>query len=160
MPEQIYGPCPSQPTYRTTSRPFRVYAACGSSQRLLVARPWIDRLIATGIEAYDWTRDPNWDLGRMPTDDELVQSAQRDETAIRTCDLFWYIVPDEKSEGAASELALARHLGKTIVASGEFGPRNIFALLIPKQMRFSSNRDAFSVICDIVEKRKTFHGEF
>jgi hypothetical protein len=148
------------PSQSSPKRSYRVYTASGSSQRLTVARPWIEQLIATGIEAYDWTRDPNWDLGRMPTEDEFIQSAQRDELAIRSCDLFWYIVPDEKSEGAASELSLARHLGKTIVASGEFGPRNIFALLIPRQMRFAANRDAFSVICDIESKFRSFRGEF
>lgn len=147
-------------TFNTPDRPFRVYLASGSSLRLTVAREWIERLQAERIEVADWTRDPNWDLGRPPTERELSESAIRCEEAVTYCDLFWYLVPDEKSEGAASELALARHLGKSIVASGEFGPRNIFALLIPREMRFSSHEAAFSVVCDIESKFRSFRGEF
>lgn len=96
----------------------------------------------------------------MPTEAEFIESAKRDESEIVRCDLFWYLVPNEKSEGAASELTLARQLGKSIVGSGEFGARNIFALLIPPSMRFPSHETAFSVICDIAEKRRSFCGEF
>jgi hypothetical protein len=144
----------------TPNRPFRVFLSSGSSQRLTVARPWIERLAATGIEAYDWTRDSNWDLGRMPTEDELIQSAQRDEHAVQACDLFWYVVPDEKSEGAASELALARHLGKRIVISGPVGARNIFALLVPKEARYQAHEEAFAKIVSIANDFAIYHGEF
>lgn len=85
----------------------------------------------------------------MPTEAEFVESARRDEVAIHRCDLFWYIVPEEKSEGAASELAMARALDKRIVASGEFGARNIFALLVPPEMRFPSHEAAFIAVCNI-----------
>jgi hypothetical protein len=157
MPEPISW-CNAPPP--SIKRPFRVYPASGSSQRLTIARHWIERLHDRGIEVYDWTRDPNWDLGRMPTEDEFVESARRDEVAIYQCDLFWYLVPEEKSEGAASELALARALGKRIVASGEFGARNIFALLVPSEMRFSSHETAFLAVCNIAKDFRSFRGEF
>lgn len=136
---------------RLPNRPCRVYLASGSSQRLIV-RSWIDRLAAQGIAVYDWTRDPSWDLGRPPTENELIRSAQNDEREIANCDLFWYMVPQEKSEGAASELMLARQLGKRIVASGELGARNIFALFVPPSARFALHDDAFFAICTMAAK--------
>ncbi len=143
------------------NRPFRVYLATGSSIRIHTARPWIDKLKSHGIFVYDWTRDPNWDLGRMPTEAELVESATKDEDAIAACDLFWYIVPADKSEGAASELMLAKCYGKQIIGSGEFGPRNIFALrYIRPEMRFSSEQRAFDAIRHVAEKSKSWRGEF
>lgn len=147
-------------TYRTSSRRFRVYVAAGSTERLPVARPWIDRLIAAGIDVVDWTRDPNWSLGRIPTEAEFVESAQRDVVAIGECDLFWYIVPDQKSEGAAVELGYAQTLGKRIIASGSFGAHNIFALLIPREMRFASNKDAFAAVIEAEANYRKFVGEF
>lgn len=143
------------------NRPFNVYLATGSTVRITTARLWIERLQAKGFSVYDWTRDPNWDRGWELSEAQFVESALRDEAAIRECDLFWYVVPEEKSEGAASELMLAKCRGKTIVGSGRFGARNIFALTsIPKELRFSSEQAAFSVICDIAEKAKRFRGEF
>lgn len=97
----------------------------------------------------------------MPTEAELVESATRDEDAIAACDLFWYVVPSEKSEGAASELMLAKCYGKQIVGSGDFGSRNIFALrYIPKEMRLSSEQVAFETICDLAKKSETWRDEF
>lgn len=149
------------PDENKANRPFRVYLATGSTVRLTTARLWIERLQSKGFSVCDWTRDPNWDLGRMPTEAELVESATRDEDAIATCDLFWYIVPAEKSEGAASELMLAKCYGKQIVGSGDFGARNIFALrYIRPEMRFSSEQKAFDAICTIAEKSKSWRGEF
>ena len=150
----------SPTTYRTASRRFRVYVAAGSTERLLVAQPWIDRLIAAGINVVDWTRDPNWSLDHSPNEAELIESAQRDLVAVKECDLFWYIVPEQKSEGAASELSLAQTLGKRIVASGSFGARNIFALLIPREMRFASNKDAFAAVVEAEANYRKFGGEF
>lgn len=158
--------CIHIPNKNKSNRPFKVYLASGSSVRLSVARPWIERLQGEGFSVYDWTRDPGWDLNGPTTEVELVAAATRDEDAIAACDLFWYIVPPEKSEGAASELMLAKCYGKQIVGSGDFargafGPRNIFALrYIRPEMRFSSEQIAFSVICDLAEKSKVWRGEF
>ena len=138
-------------------RPFRVYLATGSTVRLTTARPWIERLQAHGISVYDWTRDPGWDLGRPPTESELIDAAIRDEDAIIVCDLFWYIVPPEKSEGAASEIMLAKCYGKPIIGSGDFGPRNIFALrYIRPELRFSSEQKAFAFIREAAERSKSW----
>lgn len=125
--------------------------------RLTTARPWIERLQTHGISVYDWTRDPGWDLGRPPTESELVEAATRDEDAIIACDLFWYIVPPEKSEGAASELMLAKCCGKPIIGSGDFGPRNIFALrYIRPELRFFSEQKAFAFVCEAAERSKSW----
>lgn len=97
----------------------------------------------------------------MPTEAELVAAATQDEDAIAGCDLFWYVVSREKSEGAASELALAKCYDKQIVGSGEFGSRNIFALrYIRPEMRFLTHEEAFLVICNIAEKSKVWRDEF
>jgi hypothetical protein len=156
MPDLSTQPFP----IKSSNRPFRVFLSSGSSQRLTVARPMIDRLIACGFSVCDWTRFPDWDLGREPTEAELVEAAAKCEDCVRRCDLFWYLVPEEKSEGAASELALARALDKRIVASGEFGARNIFALLIPPEMRFPSHETAFLAVCNIAKDFRSFRGEF
>lgn len=149
------------PDEHKANRPFKVYLATGSSIRVHTARPWIDKLKSHGISVYDWTRDPNWDLGRMPTEAEFIESATRDEDAIVYCDAFWYIVPADKSEGAAAELAIAYCHGKPIVGSGDFGARNIFALRwIRPEMRFASEQRAFDAICAMAEKSKTWRGEF
>jgi hypothetical protein len=125
--------------------------------RLTTARPWIERLQTHSISVHDWTRDPGWDLGRPPTESELVDAATRDEDAILACDLFWYIVSPEKSEGAASELMLAKCYGKQIIGSGEFGPRNIFALrYIRPELRFSLEQKAFSFIREAAERSKSW----
>lgn len=144
------------PTIHKVKRPFLVFLSSGSTIRLMTARPWIERLQVHGISVHDWTRDPVWDLGRPPTESELIDAATMDEDAIAACDLFWYIVPPEKSEGAASELMLAKCYGKPIIGSGEFGPRNIFALrYVRPELRFSSEQKAFAFICEAAERSKS-----
>jgi hypothetical protein len=151
---------PIGPTFKA-NRPFHVYLATGSTVRLTTARPWIEKLQERGFSVYDWTRDSGWDLNRPPTEAELVGAAIRDEDAIASCDLFWYVVPPEKSEGAASELMLAKCYGKSIVGSGDFGSRNIFALrYIRPELRFASEQVAFAYVCEAAERSKSWRGEF
>lgn len=143
-----------------SDKPFCVYFATGSSQRIPFARNWIERLASVGISVYDWTRDPNWSLPEMITLAQFRDSAGRDIEAVRACDLFWYAIPEQKSEGAAVEFGVALANGKSIVVSGDVGARNIFATLIPPEMIFAAHEAAFSVICDIVQKSKRHRGEF
>lgn len=134
----------------------RVYIAGGSSERLTVCRPLIERAKERGAEVTaDWTRDPGWDLGRPPTGDELRESAERDLAAIRRADVVWLIVPAQKSEGAAAEVGYALALGKRLVVSGETGVRNIFALRAAPGDVFARHEDALAHVVRLSRRRET-----
>lgn len=137
-------------------RRAKVYIAGGSSERLTVCRPLIESAQRAGVEiAADWTRDPGWDLGRMPTDEEFRESAGRDLAAIRRADIVWLVVPVQKSEGAAAEIGYALALGKRLVVSGETGARNIFALLAAPGDTFARHEDAFEHVVRLSRRRET-----
>ncbi len=98
--------------------PLRVYVAGGAAERLTVARPWIRRLQEEGIEVtHDWTADPGWEEP-APSQASLDAAALADLDGVRRCDVFWYLAPAAKSEGAACELGAALALGKRVVVSG------------------------------------------
>jgi hypothetical protein len=137
-----------------------LYVAGGSSERLDVIRPLMDRARAAGVEiAHDWTTDPGWDLGRPPTVDELGDAARRDIAGILAARVFWLVVPAAKSEGAAAEtgfmlasLMLApgprpRHL----IVSGEIGARNIFALLASEY--YPTHEEALARVVALLGRR-------
>lgn len=112
-----------------------LYIAGGSSERLMVCQPWIDRAKQLGARiTYDWTRTPLWEVTR-PSDDALRNEARLDVLAALRADILWVLVPQQPSEGASTELgvALAARVCKAwsgrIVVSGEHARRNIFALL-------------------------------
>jgi hypothetical protein len=135
---------------------IRVYIAGGSSERLAVARPLIERAKELGVDVTaDWTRDPGWDLGRTPTLDELRESARRDIAAIEAADVVWLVVPRQKSEGASAEVGYALALRKRLVVSGEVGARNIFALLARPEDRFASHEEALTRVAQISRRRET-----
>lgn len=137
----------------------RVYIAGGSSERLTVCRPLIERAKELGVEvAADWTRDPGWDLGRMPTDAEFRESALRDLAAIRRADVVWLVVPAQKSEGAAAEVGYALGQGKRLVVSGETGARNIFALLADPGDVFARHEDALAHVARLSRRRERSTG--
>lgn len=98
---------------------WRVYVAGGSSERLTVVRPIIDRLSQVpGIEIIrDWTRDPGWD---RPSPQALLMAAELDINAIRRADVFWYVAPHLTSEGSHFELGFAMALGKLVKTSGKY----------------------------------------
>lgn len=135
---------------RLSDRRPRVYIIGGSTERLEVIRPIVDRATSAGIEiAYDWTRDPGWSLGREPDRDDLRESAERCLDAVRRTDIVWLVVPRQKSEGSVVELGLALAMNKRIVVSGECGARNIFALLVREWDRFDDHEKAFEHVQEI-----------
>lgn len=112
-----------------------LYIAGGSSERLTVCQPRIDRAMQLGARiTYDWTRTPNYDVTR-PSDLSIRADAERDIAAVLRADILWIMVPQQLSEGASTELGVAlgaRCVGSwngRIVMSGEHARRNIFALL-------------------------------
>jgi len=107
----------------------RVYLAGGSSERLTVCRPLIERLQSAGVSVHDWTNDPAFSLGREPTLAELRDAAHRDLHALVDAQIMWLVVPVQKSEGSAGEFLAGILNGHTTVVSGEVGVRNVFALL-------------------------------
>jgi hypothetical protein len=149
--------------YRTNPNnkpPFKVYFATGSKQRLTLARPTIERLKRVGIDAYDWTIDPNWNLGREPTFAEFRDSATRDIEAVRACDVFWYAIPEDKSEGAAVEFGVALANHNRIVVSGDVGARNIFATLVIPELIFATHDQAFHAVSAMSFAGLKYRGEF
>lgn len=109
---------------------MRVYVAGGSSERLTVVRPFIDRLLAAGVTVtHDWTRCEGYD--QAPIDAQLRGYAQRDLVGVSAADVFWLIAPEDKSEGSASELGAALILGKRVLVSGPMAMAlgRIFTLL-------------------------------
>lgn len=112
-----------------------LYIAGGSSERLTVCQPRIDRAVQLGARiTYDWTRTPNYEVTR-PSDLSIRADTERDIAAVLRADILWIMVPQQLSEGASTELGVA--LGALacgawrgrIVVSGEHARRNIFALL-------------------------------
>lgn len=117
-----------------------LYIAGGSSERLTVGRPWIDRAIAEGARiTFDWSRASGYDDAH-PTEDTLRENAAKDVHAVMDAGVFWLLAPAELSEGAATELgiaiafAIAMRLAGVerrmrIVVSGPHARGNLFALL-------------------------------
>lgn len=120
---------------------MKVYVAGGSSERLEV-REWIARLRTAGIEVtYDWTDDPGFGRGcgeLVSTYGEVfgcghmrgpgpvlcsrcmspLRIAETDRAAVDAADIVWWIVPRERSEGAAGEAGYALGRGKRLLVSG------------------------------------------
>jgi hypothetical protein len=117
-----------------------LYIAGGSSERLTVGRPWIDRAIAECARiTHDWTRSDGYEQTR-PSDTFLRGQAMVDTQAVISADVFWLLAPVELSEGASTELGIALaasiltriNSGKPrarIIVSGPWARRNLFALL-------------------------------
>lgn len=125
-----------------------VYLAGGSSERLTVCRPLIDRLTAAGVPiAYDWTRDPGWSHpGGESFAEACADAAHRDLDAVRSCEILWYVAPEDRSEGSAAELGAALALGRTVIASGPHALAHgrIFPLLAGRT--YPTHEDAFRVV--------------
>lgn len=107
---------------------MKVYVAGGSSERLTVVQPLIDRLIAAGVEVtFDWTRCGEWD---RPGDEVAwFAAASADERGVHVADVVWLVMPGQKSEGSACEWGMALALKKVCIVSGATGSRNIFTTL-------------------------------
>jgi hypothetical protein len=126
-----------------TEHPRTVYLAGGSSERLTVCQPLVDRLLAAGVRvAYDWTRDPGWSV----PDPDLARAARRDLAAVREAAIVWYVAPERASEGSAAELGAALALGKRVIVSGEHAraPWRIFPLL--GEEFYPSHEDALRAV--------------
>jgi hypothetical protein len=81
-----------------------VYIAGGSSE-LEACQRMIDAVIASGGRiTCDWTRDPGWALGRPLTMVERSDTGARDLAAVMSAQIFWLMLPERPSEGAAAEL--------------------------------------------------------
>lgn len=138
-------------------RAKRVYIAGGSSERLDVGQKWIQRAREAGIGiAFDWTvcksYDPNWLAGFLDKNvHEAWQNvAKRDFDAVLSADIIWILVPQQLSEGAATELGIAltaravANRKVIVVASGESVHRNLFYRLADAQ--FKSHKSAFEYV--------------
>jgi hypothetical protein len=136
-----------------------LYIAGGSSERLTVGRPWIDRAIAEGARiTYDWTRSDGYEQTR-PSDTFLRGQAMVDTQAVISADVFWLLAPVELSEGASTELGIAlaasiltrTNSGKPrtrIVVSGPWAHRNLFALLADET--YETHEQAWDAIRPLV----------
>lgn len=127
---------------------LRVYVAGGSTERLTVVRPMMNRLRSEGIViTHDWTACEGYDRGS--TLDERRAWAEMDLEGVRSADLVWIMVPEVMSVGAAVEMgaALTQRSDKLIMVSG---PRNecIFYNLCNC---FAKHEDAFAEILALDE---------
>ncbi len=128
---------------------MRLYIAGGSDERLTVVRPFIDRMIDCGVTiTHDWTRCEGYD--REHTDEERRTWALADAKGVESSDLVWIIVPDAKSEGAATEIGIARGRRIQFIASGTRARGNIFVLLAASI--FDTHDAAFGAIVEVHEK--------
>lgn len=132
-----------------------VYVAGGSHERLEVRR-WIDELVRRGARiTFDWTRAPEWDLGRDITPDERRWVADLDLAAVLQARIVWVLLPRQLSEGAATELGAAlaaRALGHPvlIVASGSIDGQRIFAALA--DVVVPTHGDGLRVVLDMLSQ--------
>jgi len=135
--------------------PLNVYIAGGSREMLTVARPMIDRLGAMPEfrVTYDWTRDPGWGQVEFTALD-LANIALRDFAAVDEADIFWLMVPAERSEGAASEHAyrVGRKGPRGVIVSGPAAPRNPFFML--NEHLFDTHEDALQWLIATAQARQ------
>jgi hypothetical protein len=137
-----------------------LYIAGGSSERLTVGRPWIDRAIAEGVRiTYDWTRADGYE-DPDPSIVLLRRNAGVDAHAVFTADILWILAPKLPSEGAWTEygIALAATLAdqmlgtkKRLVVSGRYARRNLFALLADEI--YETHEDAWAALLPRVAPR-------
>lgn len=115
---------------------MKLYVAGGSSERLTVIAPIIDRLRDAGVDiTFDWTR---WEGWQRPNDPAVIgEAAKRSMRGIVEADVVWLVVPKDKSEGSAGELCMGLVLGKMCIVSGETGARNIWTSMC--EVAFSSH---------------------
>lgn len=92
---------------------LRLFVA-GSSDTRLRIREIIDFFARLGHEiTYDWTRAPDWDLGRDLTVEEALEVSRLNRQGVRDCDVFvWVVDGDHPSKGAHYEAGLAEGFGK------------------------------------------------
>lgn len=137
---------------------MKVYIAGSSKELDLVAR-YMDQVRAAGHEiTCDWVAAMRQEskLDHELTPDEARMYAERDRRGVATADLFWLLLPKEKSEGAFWELGYtyARTcLGRRpdrIIVSGNVGAR-IFCRL-PEVEVFATHDEA---LCSFAAPRPT-----
>lgn len=123
-----------------STRP-RVYVAGGSSERLTVVRPIVDRLIDAGVTiTHDWTRCEGYEN----PDYDNSKAAANDLRGCRMADLVWVMVPEQRSEGQAVELGYSLALGIPLIISGPHVGRSVFHSLVRTQCE--THEQAFKVI--------------
>lgn len=99
---------------------LRIYVAGGSTERLTVVRPMIDRLKAEGVDiTHDWTQCEGYD--RSPAPGERIGWARQDLRGVEDAHIVWVMVPKEPSTGAAVEMGAALVHGTPIIVSGRNG---------------------------------------
>jgi hypothetical protein len=121
--ERRARPRPHVPREEKVSLP--IYIAGGSSEIELCSDMIEAVTRAGGRVTYDWTLCPGLRMG-LPLDmSERAEIAARDLAAVAEARLFWYIMPREKSEGAATELGAALTLRALADGYGRVGPHVI-----------------------------------
>jgi hypothetical protein len=107
----------------------RIYIA-GSSNEIPLIRGFIRAVETYGYAVtHDWTRSEGWDMPD-PSHEFLHAAAIIDFQAVLSADFVWYVAPEEKSEGSATELGVALanalHGRTTTIVSGPIGRNRIF----------------------------------
>lgn len=101
--------------------PMRIYLAGGSSERLTVVQPMIERMKQVGYTVtYDWTRGEEWCAGgdAALTREQRRKAAGVDIEGVERAQFLWLLVPEQPTRGAWVELGVAIAKGLLVVASG------------------------------------------
>lgn len=114
----------------------RIYIAGGSTERITIVQPWIERVRASGMweVTHDWTQEVNY---HRPA----AECATQDVSGVLSADAVWLLVPEAVSEGMAFEFGLALQSAHAVVASGPSTGRCIFHT--QARRRFERHEDAF-----------------
>lgn len=143
-----------------------MYVAGASSERETVAKPWMVKLIAAGVEiTHDWTVD-FLNVDTSSGGDELLTPRERharaktDLEGVQRADVFWMLAPSAKAfSGAWVEMGYALGLRDyatiqgnrpIVVVSGETRNATIFAEL--SCWSFPTHQAAFH---EILRERQT-----
>ncbi len=92
-----------------------IFVSGGSSERPRISE-YVAVLRAAGWHVtYDWTRNAGWE---DPAHDEAQRAHLYCLRGVQEARVFWYVAPEQKSEGSHAELGIAVATRSRIVASG------------------------------------------
>jgi hypothetical protein len=101
----------------------------GSRKDLERCEHWRDEIVKAGHHiTCDWMADVRQFPDNELNEYKCLELAMKDRQGIKSCDLFWLLLPETEGAGCFVELGLAIQMNKTIVISGPF-KRTIFEYL-------------------------------
>jgi len=134
-------------------------AARGNEQGIARARVVRDALVAAGHTwTMDWTIDMERNFAKGIRDTNLSFDGKKtyaalDHDAVKTAEVFIYLEPDEKSEGAAAEFAYADAYDVQTIAVCAGVPRCLFVAWADHIVK--TDAEAIDLACTLLERNLT-----